>query len=215
MGKTYTYFHDILLPVILNQPSVIYLRSINQKRLFARKRTTYIKRAIAKYSQKEKVSVKGDYTLIVRRATSFAIEIEFDHCIVSLRSCIEHLLQLINHVTSLNLVPTSYDRSDRVDFDNVVHRLKSCNNAVLNRLGNYLDKEKQKDWYKTLHKLRIEMYHNKFERFIVHGEQIEIELPNGQKVNLITYCNSAINNLERILTYSMQSLIKFLNLVPY
>ena len=59
MGKTYTYFHDILLPVILHQPSVIYLKSINQKRLFARKRTTYFKRAVAKYNQKEKVSVHG------------------------------------------------------------------------------------------------------------------------------------------------------------
>jgi hypothetical protein len=214
LGKTYTYFHDELLPVILGQPSEIYLRSVNQKRLFAKKRRVDLKKAIAKYSQKEEVSIEGDYTLRVRRATSFAIEIEFDHCIVSLRSCIEHLLQLINHVASLGLVPTSYNRSDRVDIDNVIHCLKSRNDAVLNRLGDYLDKEKQEDWYKTLHRLRIEMYHNKFERFIAHGEEIKIELPNGQKVNLVTYCNTVINNLERILTYSMRSLTAFLNLVP-
>lgn len=214
MGKTYTYFHDELLQVLLGQPGEIYLRSVNQKRLFAKKRRAYLKRAIAKYSQKEEVSVEGDYTVTVRRATSFAMEIEFDHCIVSLRSCIEHLLQLINHVASLGLVPTSYNRSDRVDIDNVIHRSKSCNSAVLNRLGNYLDKEKQEAWYKMLHRLRIEMYHKKFERFSTHGEQITLKLPNGQEVNLITYCNTAINNLERILTYSMQSLVTFLNLVP-
>ena len=65
-----------------------------------------------------------------------------------------------------------------------------------------------------LHKLRIEMYHNKFERFIDHGEQIKIELPDGQEVNLMTYCSTAISNLERILSHSMRSLTKFLALVP-
>ena len=214
MDKTYTYFHDILLPVILHHPSEIYLRSINQKRLFARKRTAYVKRVIVKYNQKEKVPVKGDYTLTVRKATSFDIEIEFDHSIVSSQSCIEHLMQLINYVAGLGLAPTSYNRADRVDIDNVIRGLKSSNNTVLKRLGDYLHKEKQKDWYKTLHQLRIEMYHNKFERFINEGEQIKIGFPNGQEVNLITYCNTVINNLERILAYSMQSLITFLNLVP-
>ena len=213
MGKTYTHFHDILLPVILHQPSVIYLRSINQKRLFARKRVVYIKRAIAKYKQKEKVSAKGGYTLTVRKATSFDIEIDFDHCIASLRSCVEHLMQLINNIAGLNLTPTSY-KSDRVDIDNVIRGLNSSNNAILQRLGNYFDKEKQKDWYKALHKLRIQMYHNKFERFINHGEQIKILLPNGQEVDIIAYCSTAVNNLERILAYSMQSIIIFLNLVP-
>jgi len=173
----------------------------------------YIKRAIAKYNQKEKVSVKGEYILTVRKATSFDIEIEFDHCIVSLRSCIEHLMQLINHVAGLNLAPASY-KADRVDIDNVIRGLKNHSNAVLRRLGDYLDKEKQKDWYKTLHKLRIEMYHNKFERFINHGEQVKIDFPNGHEVDLITYCSTVINNLERILAYSMQSLTTFLNLVP-
>ena len=211
MGKTYTYFHDELLQVILGQPGEIYLRSVNQKRLFAKKRRAYLKRAIAKYSQKEKISVQGDYTLTVRRAMSFAMEIEFDHCVVSLRSCIEHLLQLINDVASLGLVPTSYNRSNKVDIDNVIQALKGPNNAVLNRLGSYLNKEKQKDWYKVLHRLRIEMYHEKFERFIVEDEQVKIELANGQKVNLITYCDAAITNLERILTYSAQSLARFLS----
>jgi hypothetical protein len=114
----------------------------------------------------------------------------------------------------LNLVPTSYNLTDRVDIDNIIRGLKSYDNAVLNKLGNYLNKEKQKDWYRTLHKLRIEMYHNKFERFINQGEQIEIEFPNGQKANLMRYCSTVINDLERILAYSMQSLITFLNLVP-
>lgn len=213
MGKTYTYFHDILLPLVLHQPSVIYLRSINQKRLFARKRMRHVKRAIAKYNQKEKVSVKGSYTLTIRKATSFDIEIEFDHFIVCSRSCIEHLMQLINHLAGLNLAPTSYNRIDRVDIDNIVRSLKSRNDAVLRKLGNYLDEEKQRDWYKTLHKLRIEMYHNKFERFINQGEQIKIEFPDGQEVNLITYCSTVSNNLERILAYSMRSLITFRNLV--
>ena len=174
----------------------------------------YIKRAIAKYNKKEKVSVKGGYTLTVRKATSFDVEIEFDHFIVSSRSCIEHLMQLINCVAGLNLAPTSYNRIDKVDIDNVIHGLKNRNNAVLDRLGNYLCKEKQRDWYKTLHKLRIEMYHNKFERFISHGQQVKINFPNGHVEDLITYSNTVVNNLERILAYSMQSLVTFLNLVP-
>ena len=213
MGKAYTYFHDILLPVILQQPSVIYLRSVNQKRLFARKRMAYIKRAITKYNQEVEISGKG-YTWLIRKATSFDIEIEFDHFIVSSRSCIEHLMQLINHVAALNLAPTSNNRADRVDIDNVVRSLRSSNNVVLKRLGNYLDKEKQKDWYKTLHKLRIEMYHNKFERFITHGGQVKIEFPHRQEVNLIQYCSTVSTNLERILAYSMKSLITFRNLAP-
>ncbi len=207
MGRIYTYYHDILLPVIWNRPSFIYLRSINQKRLFARKRTTYLKRAVGKY-------VQDDDTSRTRRIASFNTEIEFDHCIISLRSCLEHLMQLINSVAGLQLVANSNNRTDRVDIDNIIHGLKNNNDAILNRLGNYLDKEKQKDWYKTLHKLRIEIYHNKFERFIKDGKQIKIELPNGQKIELITYCNIAINDLERILTYSMKSLITFLNLAP-
>ena len=176
--------------------------------MFARKRRTYVKRAIVKYSQKVTVPqpVKAGYIVSLRKGTSFAIEIEFDHCIVSLRSCIEHLLQLINHVANLGLVPTSY-RNDRVNIDNVIRGLKSHNNSVLKRLGNYLEKEKQSDWYKMLHKLRIEIYHNKFKRFIAHGKQIKIELPNGQEVDLVAYCDTSIDNLERILTYSIRSLI--------
>ena len=65
-------FHDILLLVILGQPSEIYLRSLNYKRLFARKRMRYLKRVKAKYIRKERVPVEGNNALIIRRAEVFA-----------------------------------------------------------------------------------------------------------------------------------------------
>ena len=147
----------------------------------------------------------------MRKTTSFSMEIEFDHFVVSLRSCIEHLMQLINSIADLGLNPISYKRDDRVDIDNVITLSKKSNNTIINRLGNYLVKEKKKDWYKTLHKLRIEIYHNKFEKFLTLGEQVSLELPDNTEVDLIIYCNSAMNNVERILSYSAKSLVEFLN----
>ena len=210
MTKSYTHYHDIILPVILNNPNSIYLRSINQKRLFSRKRLMLLKKAIAKYNQKQTISTKkGSFQM--RKTTSFSMEIEFDHFVVSLRSYIEHLMQLINSIADLGLNPISYKRDDRVDIDNVITLSKKSNNTIINRLGNYLVKEKKKDWYKTLHKLRIEIYHNKFEKFLTLGEQVSLELPDNTEVDLITYCNSAMYNVERILSYSAKSLVEFLN----
>ena len=211
MSQSYTHYHDIMLPVILGESGVIYLRSTNQKRLFAKKRAMYLKRAISKYNQIQTILV-GNTLIETRKTTSFSMEIEFDHFVLSLRSCVEHLMQLINFVANLHLSPTSYDRVSRVDADNVISRLKNTHNTVLCRLAAYLDKEKGKDWYKTLHKLRIEIYHNKFDKFSAQGQQIKLELPNHIKMDLTTYCNLVSVNVERILTFSSKSLVEFLGL---
>ncbi len=209
MTKSYTHYPDKILPVILGQPETIYLRSLNQKRLFAKKRAMYLKRAIVKYNQKQTVWVVN-LPLTTRKATSFSMEIEFDHFVVSLRSCIEHLMQLINFIANLGLCPTSYDRHYTVNTDNVISHLKSTQNVILNRLARYFEKEKGKDWYKMLHRLRIEIYHNKFDYFITTGQQIKLELPNHTEVDLMAYCNEAIANVERVLTFSSKSLAEYL-----
>jgi hypothetical protein len=205
VSGTYTQFHDMLLPKVMGTLNEIYLRSINQKRLFAKKRLIFIKRAAKKYNTKEKIRINNTrFTLVIRKAKSFDIEIEFDHFIVSSRSCMEHLIQLVNQLYELNLEPSSNNRNDKVDIDNTIRCLQDKNSIISKKLGSYLKNEKQKDWYKTLHKLRIEMFHNKFERFITKGEKIEFEFPNGKTVGIIDYCESTISNLERVLSRSMK-----------
>ena len=205
MGKTYVYYHDIIIRAIVGGHCRIYLRSVNQKRLFAMTRARYVRNALKKYSE----TVTDKYGTTMRGTTSFPVEIQLDHFIVSSRSCIEHLLQLINCYAKLGLAPTSHIRSDKVDIDNVISRLLSSNDVILNKLGEYINKEKKEGWYRTLHELRIEMFHNKFERFNNFGEQIKIRLPNGQEVDIPIYCNVVVGNLHRVLAYSMRSLVKF------
>lgn len=138
------------------------------------------------------------------------MEIEFDHFVASLRSSIEHLLQLINFVADFGLCPTTHNRAIAVDADNIIRCLQNKNSSsVLTKLGNYLQKEKNQDWYKMLHKLRIEMYHNKFDKFATAGKEIRLRLPNNTVVDLVTYCYTATRNVERVLSYSVKSLTEF------
>lgn len=211
MSKNYTYYHDILLPVILGKPENIYLRSTNQKRLFARKRALYLNRAISKYS-KIHVMYYGNTQVNTRKTTLFSLEIEFDHLVLSLRSSIEHLMQLINFVADLGLYPTSNDRKIAVNVNNVIEKLNTKTNKVLKKLGRYIKKEKSKNWYKTLHKLRIENYHNKFEKFINVDENIRLVLPDTKEIDLLIYCSTTIANVERLLSYGLKSLTEFLDL---
>ena len=208
MSNNYTHYHDILLPKILQEPEVIYLRSINQKRLFARQRMRLIRKAVSKYCEKQIVPV-GNLQVKSRKTTSFSIEIEFDHFIVSLRSSIEHLMQLINFISDLDLSPSSYNHNHRVDLDNVINHLKNADNTILCKLATYLEREKSEDWYKMLHKLRIELYHDKFEKFMVNGDSISLKLPGETETDLLTYSITTTANVERVLSYGLNSLIKF------
>lgn len=211
MSQPYTHYHDILLPSILGRHGEIYLRSTNQKRLFAKKRSANLKKAVHRYNQIQTTRI-GGILVRQRKTTSFSMEIEFDHFVMSLRSSIEHLMQLINFIVGLGLSPTSNNRASRVDAENVITSLKSNGNPLLKRLGNYLQKEKRKDWYKMLHKLRIEMYHNKFDKFATEGREIKFKLPNNTVVDLLTYCSTATRNVERVISYSLKSLTEFKNL---
>lgn len=212
MSKSYTYYHDLILPSILGKHGDIYLRGINQKRLFARKRRAYLRRAIVIYIQRRMVTT-GVPVIHPREISSLPIEIEFDHFIVSLRSSIEHSMQLINSIAHLGLLPTNRHRNNTADrvvsIDEVINALRSSNDKILIRLGNYLLKEKQADWYKTLHTLRIEMFHNKYDKFIIRDNRLFFGLPDNQQVDLLNYCSEEIDNVERILSYSLRSLCRF------
>lgn len=202
MSKSYVYYHDLIYHSLGNPGN--YLRGINQKRLFARKRKRLLKRAIARLSP---------YSKIERPTAAFTIEIEFDHFIDSLRSSIEKLMQLINLIADLKLSPTNRHRKNKFDklvtLDEVIKSLQSSSDTILNRLGAYLLKEKQRNWYTTLHQLRIEIYHNSFEKFIIRDDRLFVSLLNRKKTDLLNYCDDEVANVERFLSHSLSSLYRF------
>jgi hypothetical protein len=210
MNNHYTQYHDILLNGLgdVFDEWAVYLRGVNQKRLFARKRKSCLKKVIFK------AAPSSQY---LRETSNLAIEIEFDHFIESLRSSIEKLMQLTNNVCNLHLSPTIYLRENKkdnvVNIDEVILLLQKSNDSNLKKLGYYLSCEKKMDWYKTLHKLRIEMYHHIYGKFKVLNNQLLVTLPNNKIVNLISFCENEFNSTELFLSHSLRLLCRFKHLV--
>ncbi len=203
-----------------------YLDSACQKYLFAEKRLITLKRKITGY--KKRIEYRNSITSF---PSPLSIEMDLDHCILSLRSSLEHLAQLVNSVVQLGLQPTGYDKDTVVSLKNVVNAIdnnsKFKNNPNLSKLSCFLRNEMGKDWYKELHKLRIEMFHNKSRDILNHAsartdsnqidelfllpQDVVISVKNKIEREIRCYCQNRINDIENVLYNSFYLLSKYLS----
>jgi len=201
----------------------IYQRSACLKHLFAEKRLKSLAEHIEEYTQKWKSNEVLD---------RLYIEMDFDHCILSLRSSLEHLAQLINAIIPLNLSPKVTKGQTHVTMQNVIEAIVSNNllrnDKCLSELSLYLKTETDKDWYNELHALRIESFHQKSGRIprssIVTRNHDTIDLtfllPNGTCSSLKTrtdrdirnYCKNRVEDVEKVLNTSFNLLSRYLSI---
>jgi len=200
---------------------IIYLRSSAQKLLFAEKRleslTDQIKECAKRFEDKRELDL-------------FYIEMNFDHCVSSLRSSLEHLAQLINAVIPLNLSPRFAGGETPVTLRNVIKEMQSnrlsISNETLACLSSFLISEIEKRWYKELNELRTEIFHEKFNRFAwtslatLNRKLLDFKIlvPNGTAKSLKTeserevsyFCKNMVQNVDNVLRESFFALIKYL-----
>lgn len=200
----------------------IYLRSTCQKHLFAESRLESLAKYIEEYTQKWKSNEVLD---------RLYIEMDFDHCILSLRSSLGHLAQLINAIIPLNLSPKVIKGETHVTLKNVIEKIEQNdllkNNKCLTNLSSYLNSEMEKNWYRDLHNLRITMFHDKFDHLTRATSQtldrqllnLKFRLPSGTAKSLVTeeerdiisYCKDVIKKVESVLKESFDLLSKYLS----
>lgn len=199
----------------------IYLQSTCQKHLFAEKRLESLVKHIEDYTQRYKENEVLD---------RLSIEMDFDHCVLSLRSSLEHLAQLINAIIPLNLSPKVTKGQISVSLKSIIEEMRKnellkSNENVLN-LSSYLQSEIEKDWYRALHDLRIEMFHEKFGRLTrttlktleYQLKDLKFLLPNGTANSFVTekerdityFCESMIKEVERVIKESFSVLSMYL-----
>jgi len=203
---------------------LIYLRSTAQKHLFAEKRLKSLNRKIAGYRQKCEVNQYGGITWPV----TLYIEMDFDHCVLSLRSSLEHLAQLINAIVPLNLAPKRTKGKTHVTLDKVIEEINGNDqlrsNEYLSSLSSFLKSEMEENWYKDFQELRNTMAHVKFDRFprttLKTPERqllnLKFLLPSGTAKSLVTeeerditsYCKDVIKKVESVLKESFDLLSK-------
>ena len=200
----------------------IYLRSTCQKHLFAENRLRSLTKEVEGYIQTVKDNqVPGPLN----------IEMDFDHCVLSLRSSLEHLAQLINAIIPLNLSPKATKGETHVTLKNVIEEIRENdplkNNECLSNLSSYLNSEMEKDWYRDLRDLRITMFHDKFDRLTristrtLERQLLDLKflLPSGtaksleteEERNITSYCESVIRKVESVLKESFDLLSKYLS----
>ncbi|HEY78712.1 MAG TPA: hypothetical protein G4O09_06330 [Dehalococcoidia bacterium] len=204
----------------------IYLASATQKHLFAERRLRSLRGKITEY--KRKSSRIDEHTRSRNYPNRLPIEMDFDHCILSLRSSLEHLAQLVNAVICLGIPATGYHES--VSLQRVISKLDKetlvQGYSCLSNLSLYLSKVKNSNWYKELHALRIESFHVKFgrlprtETMTLGRDLIDLKflLPNGTVTSKTTeidrdifvYCKSIVKDVERVLNNSFQYLSEYL-----
>lgn len=203
-----------------------HLDSICLKYIFAEKRLITLKRKIKNY--KRRIEYRNG---IIRFPDTSSIEMDLDHCISSLRSSLEHLAQLINFVLQLGLQPTRHGKDTVVSLLNVVNAIddscKSKDNQYLSKLSCFLRNEMDKEWYKELHKLRIEMYHNKLQDILNHAssrtdpnkldelflmpQDVFAGMKTKKDREICNFCQSKLNDIEKFIYNSLYLLNKYLS----
>jgi len=216
---------DLVYQVIRATGTYDYLDSACQKHLFTERRLITLKRKITNY--KSKIEYRNGTTIF---PDTTSIEMDLDHCISSLRSSLEHLAQLINSVVKLGLQPTGYGK-DTVSLQNVINAIdgspKFKNNPNLSKLSSFLRNEMGKDWYKELHKLRIEMYHHKSRDILNHAsprtdpnkmdelflipQEVVISAKTKKDREICCFCQNRINDIENVLYNSFYLISKYLS----
>jgi hypothetical protein len=207
----------------------LYLRSACQKLLFAEKRLRNLRRKIAYHKRGRKVVHREDYYEVTYPQNTLSIEMDFDHCVLSLRSSLEHLAQLVNAIIPLNLPPKG-KTSESVNLKKVIETL--ANNQHLNSIPSLKELSlnlkllTESDWYKELHDLRIESFHVKSGRLpktelkTLNHELLDLNflLPDGAATSLKTekdrdilnYCKSTVKYVEKTLKQSFYLLNDYL-----
>ena len=208
---------------------VIYLRSTFQKYLFAERRLKRLTEEIEGYIQTVQDDIQT--TQYNQVPSSLNIEMDFDHCVLSLRSSLEHLAQLINVIIPLNLSPKATKGETHVTLKNVIGEIRRNDllksNECLSNLSSYLSSEMEKDWYRDLHDLRITMFHDKSDRLIriltqtLERQLLDLKflLPSDaakslvteEERNIISYCENATRKVEGVLKETFGALSKYLS----
>lgn len=212
--------NDLWTLVAKASDAEIYLRSACQKLLFAQTR----QKSLCKNIQNFKANKTTRETI-----GTLNIEMDFDHCINSLRSSIEHLAQLINSITCLGLSPNRKLGKDEVTIYKVKEKLLGSVSLELQELGKLLEKVIAEDWYKELHDLRITLYHEKYERlpraYTVEMQRAfpntEFLLPSNTAPSITEsasryidrYCEIQIENIENLLLACYKHLINYVKAI--
>lgn len=224
MSKRLDDIEEDLAHQVFSTTSWDYFSSICLKYYFAKKRLVNLKRKITRY--KSRIEFRNGITSFPDISS---IEMDLDHCITSLRSSLEHLAQLINSVAPLNLQPTGYGE-DIVSLQHVINKIDCSpefkNNPNLSNLSSFLSDEMGKDWYKDLHKLRIEMYHHKSRDILDHTSprtdpnkmdelflipQDVVSAKNKKDREICHFCQNRINDIENVLYNSFCLISKYLS----
>lgn len=212
-----------VIQVINETGSIHYLDSIGQKHLFAERRLITLKQKIIRYKKKMEYSDGMPSSF----PSALSIEMDFDHCILSLRSSLEHLAQLINSVAKLGLLPTG-DSRNAVSLKNVTKKIDNNpefkNNDHLFQLSVFLNEEMGEDWFKELHNLRIEIFHhkapdilnprvdpNKMDELFLIPRDCTITAKTKRDREICRFCENKINDIEYVLYNSYYLLSKYLS----
>jgi hypothetical protein len=198
-----------------------YFRSTCKKHLFSEKRFEKLINEIKSYKMiYEQHQIPG----------RFNIEMEFDHCILSLRSCLDHLAQLINLIAHLGLTPRTKTGKTPVSIRYVISAINNntqfCNNKHLSEISTLLNEMLKANWYKNLHSTRIELFHVSSDRLtrkvildkngkltdlyfyftsIVPGSPL-----TGKEMEVTSFCSNVISEVELILKSSFELLSNYL-----
>ena len=208
----------------------IYLRSACQKLLFAETRLRNLRGKVSYYKRGRTVVQREGYYEVNYPQNRLSIEMDFDHCILSLRSSLEHLAQLVNAIIPLDLPPKG-KASESVSLKRVIHAI--ANNEALKstpylpELASNLQEEMESDWYKELHDLRIESFHVK-SGYLPKTElmtrkrelkDLSFLLPQGTVSSLKTendrdirnYCKNRVKDVKRTLHTSFRLLSNYMS----
>lgn len=221
--------YDLLSQLTPGSDDYDYFNSANLKYRYAEKRLISLRRKITNYKERVEVRYGGS---VIMFPDPLPIEMDLDHCITSLRSSMEHLAQLINSVVKLGLKPVGYGK-DIVSPQNVIdainNSLKSKKDQYLSKLSSFLGNEIHKDWYKELHRFRIEMYHHKSREILDHASaspslapnwmdelfvippDIAISAKTRRDREIFNFCQNKVNDIENALYNSFYLLSKYLS----
>ena len=129
------------------QQALDYVEGIKFKTRLTEHRLGKLKHEVKRYCTREE-------------ADDFLYKAEFDHFVISIRSVLDYLAQLVNVVYRLELLPSHRLRKgDVADFKTVVRHLDDKEPG--NKLTQLLKKTSDSEWYKCLNDLRIETIHVK------------------------------------------------------
>lgn len=221
--------YDLLSQLTRRPDDYDYLKSASLKHRYAETRLISLRRKITNY--KKRVEIRYGGSLIMFPDT-LPIEMDLDHCVASLRSSIEHLAQLINSVVKLRLKPVGYGKgvvSPQNVVDAINSSLKLKKDQYLSKLSSFLGNEIHKDWYKELHRFRIEMYHHKSREILDHASaspslnpnwmdelfvippDIAISAKTRRDREIFNFCQNKVNDIENVLYNSFYLLSKYLS----